>query len=68
MEKASVRIRPLRCAFAVDPKDISALMRVFEVNSALWGGLYNFILPLLKRVPDRYKEPYRKKIKTAALV
>lgn len=43
-------------------------MRVFEANSVLWGGPYNFILPLFKRVPDRYKEPYRKKIKAAALV
>jgi hypothetical protein len=68
MEKATVRIRPLRFAFAVDPKDGTALMRVFEANSVFWGGPYNFILPLFKRVPDRYKEPYRKKIKAAALV
>lgn len=68
MEKASIRIRPLRFVFAVDPKDSTALMRVFEANSVLWGGPYNFILPLFKRVPDRYKEPYRKKINAAALV
>jgi hypothetical protein len=68
MEKATVRIRPLRLAFAVNPKNGAALMRVFEANSIFWGGLYNFILPLFKRVPDRYNEPYRKKIKAAALV
>src|SRR5207245_6738547 len=49
-------------------KDGIALMRVFEANSVLWGGPYNFILPLFKRVPDRYKEPYRKNIKVTALV
>lgn len=68
MEKASVRIRPLRLAFAVNPKDGTALMRVFEANSVFWGGPYNFVLPLFRRVPDRYKEPYRKKIKATALV
>ena len=43
-------------------------MRVFEANSVLWGGPYNFILPLFKRVPGRYKKPYQKEIKAAALV
>lgn len=43
-------------------------MRVFEANSVFWGGPYNFILPLFKRVPQRYKEPYRKKITAVALV
>jgi hypothetical protein len=51
MEKASVRIRPLRLAFAVDSRNGTALMRVFEANSMFWGGPYNFILPLFKRVP-----------------
>lgn len=68
MDKASVRIRPIRLAFAVNPKDLKALMRVFEANSIFWGGPYNFILPLFKRVPQRYREPYRKQITSVALV
>jgi hypothetical protein len=68
MDKASVRIRPIRFAFAVDPKDVKGLMRVFEANSIFWGGPYNFILPLFKRVPQRYTEPYRKQITAVALV
>jgi hypothetical protein len=43
-------------------------MQAFEANSVFWGGPYNFILPLFKRVPERYLEPYRRKIKAAALV
>jgi hypothetical protein len=31
---------------------------VFEANSALWGGLFNFIIPLFKQVPARYREKY----------
>jgi hypothetical protein len=68
MDKASVRIRPIRLAFAVDPKDLKALMRVFEANSIFWGGPYNFIVPLFKRVPQRYMEPYRNKITAVKLV
>ncbi len=69
MDKITVRIRPIRFAFAVDPKDLTALMRVFEANSVFWGGPYNFILPLFKRVPQRYKDPYHyKKITASAVV
>ncbi len=58
MESSKVRIRPLRFAFLVDPRDKSSLQAVFEVNSALWGGCYNFIIPLFKRVPVHYKRPH----------
>src|SRR5258708_1945709 len=68
MDKATVRIRPIRLAFAVDPKDLKALKRVFEANSVFWGGPYNFILPLFKRVPQRYIESYGEKITAGVLV
>ena len=68
MDKANARIRPIRFAFAVDPKDLKTLKRIFEVNSIFWGGPYNFILPLFKRVPRRYVEPYGKKITATKLV
>jgi hypothetical protein len=48
MESATVRVRPLRLAFVVEPKDKAGLQRIFEVNSALWGGVFNFIIPLSK--------------------
>jgi hypothetical protein len=67
MQKATVRIRPLRFAFALDPHDLNSLLRVFEANSVLWGGAYNFILPLFKRVPRRYRRPYGKEITASAL-
>jgi hypothetical protein len=58
MESSKVRIRPLRFAFLVDPRDNARLQTVFEINSVLWGGCYNFIIPLFKRVPAHYKRPY----------
>jgi len=45
MENATVRVRPLRFAFVVEPNDKAGLQRIFETNSALWGGLFNFIIP-----------------------
>jgi hypothetical protein len=62
MESATVRVRPLRFAFVIEPKDKVGLQRIFEVNSSLWGGVFNFIIPLFKRVPERYREKYFKTI------
>ena len=46
------RLRPLRLAFLLRPDDNSALARVFEINTCLWGGLHNAIIPVFRRTPD----------------
>ena len=58
MDKSTVRVRPLRFAFLVEPSDKASLKSVFELNSALWGGAYNFVIPVFKGVPRRYRIPY----------
>ena len=68
MDNATVRVRPLRFAFVVEPKDKAGLQRVFETNSALWGGVFNFIVPLFKQVPQRYREKYFKTIPAKAML
>jgi hypothetical protein len=47
----------LRLAFLLTPGDKSALRRIFQANSVLWGGIYNFIIPILGTLPKRYKDP-----------
>jgi len=39
------RLRPLRLAFLLSPRDRDALRRVIEVNTCLWGGRFNAIVP-----------------------
>jgi hypothetical protein len=58
----------LRLAFVVEPTDKAGLQRIFETNSALWGGLFNFIIPLFKHVPARYREQYFKTIPAPAML
>src|SRR6266446_8860316 len=41
-----VSYRPLRVGFVVEWGDVSALARVAEINSLLWGGIFNPILPV----------------------
>jgi len=68
MDSAQVRIRPFRFAFLVEPKDKKSLQRVFEVTSSLWGGVFNYIIPLFKTVPNRYKQGYQKSISAKVML
>src|SRR6516165_5061940 len=68
MESAQVRIRPFRFAFLVEPSDKKALQLVFELTSGLWGGAYNYIIPLFKQVPARYKQQYQKPISAKRMI
>lgn len=65
---ASIRIRPLRFGFAVDPQDGAALREVFRVNTVLWGGLYNFIIPVFRKTPRRYRDRFLKSPSASQLV
>jgi hypothetical protein len=68
MESSTVRVRPLRFVFLVDPRDKVGLLKTFEVNSSLWGGIFNFIVPLFKQVPSRYREKYHKPISAKTML
>ena len=54
----TIRVRPLRIAFLVDPKDRHALLRAIEVSTFLWGGTFNPIIPVYTRTPRTW-EPHR---------
>lgn len=44
----------------MDPRDTAALREVFRINTVLWGGIYNFIIPVFKKTPQRYRERFLK--------
>ena len=55
---ASLSLRPTRIGFLVDPRDLPSLRRIFQVNTCLWGGAYNPIIPVGKSLPDEWKRKY----------
>lgn len=60
--------RPLRFAFLIKPNDKKALLKAIELNSILWGGAYNPIIPLFTRKTKRWrKDTYRKTAKDITL-
>ncbi len=51
-----VRLRPVKLAFVVDPCDKPALLEAVQINTFLWGGIYNPIVPAWRRRPRRWSE------------
>ena len=40
------RLRPSRYAFIANEGDVAAALQAASLNTALWGGIYNPIVPL----------------------
>lgn len=50
----TVRVRPLRVAFLVDPSDREGVFRAIELSTYLWGGAFNPLIPAYRRTPRRW--------------
>ena len=48
---AVVRLRPIRFAFIVRPDDKKRVLQIFHINTCIWGGKYNPIIPYFKQIP-----------------
>ena len=46
-----IRLRPIRFGFLVRPNDKANVLEIFRINTCLWGGVFNPIIPFFKRVP-----------------
>lgn len=51
----TIRVRPLRVGFLVDPADRVGLYRAIELNTFLWGGSYNPVIPAYRRTPAKWE-------------
>ncbi|MGR2857839.1 hypothetical protein FY046_17550 [Erwinia sp. 1181_3] len=48
---AVVTLRPIRFAFLIKPSDNKRLLEIFQINTCLWGGNFNPIIPIFGHVP-----------------
>jgi hypothetical protein len=53
---ASLRLRPTRIGFLVDPQDAAAVRRIFQTCACLWGGVFSPIIPVCKVLPDAWRD------------
>ena len=50
--RVDIRLRPIRFGFLVRPDDEERIAEIFRINTCLWGGLFNPIIPFLESVPS----------------
>jgi hypothetical protein len=56
----NLRLRPIRFAFLVRPDDSRKVLEILRINTCLWGGRFNPIVPHFKRVPSWWeRKDYR---------
>lgn len=49
--KVDIKLRPIRFVFLVKPNDKKNILKIFQINTSLWGGKFNPIVPFFKQVP-----------------
>ena len=52
----SLTLRPIKFAWLVDPRERHVLTRVARLSSFLWGGVYNPIIPVFRRLPKYWSD------------
>ncbi|WP_434664746.1 hypothetical protein P5W99_29995 [Paraburkholderia sp. A3BS-1L] len=48
---AVVTLRPIRFAFLVRPDNTKLVHEIFKINTCLWGGRFNPIIPFFRQIP-----------------
>lgn len=48
--------RPIKIGFVVNPNDGEAIRRAIEVNTFLWGGKFNPLIPFYSRKPRNWSD------------
>ena len=49
--RVDIRLRPIRFGFLVRPDDAENVLEIFRINTCLWGGMFNPIIPFFESVP-----------------
>ena len=49
--RVDIRLRPIRFGFLVRPDDAENILEIFRINTCLWGGMFNPIIPFFQSVP-----------------
>jgi hypothetical protein len=51
----TVKVRPIKLAFLIDPNSEIQLQQAIQLSSTIWGGAYCPIISLYKRLPHSWK-------------
>ena len=52
----NLKLRPIKLAFLIKPSDKKSLLKAIQINTMLWGGTYNPIIPYFKKKPKIWSD------------
>ena len=64
---ANVRLRPARIALLVRPTDLASVRKFMRCCTALWGGIYNPIIPVFRTPPSEWRPEHPERVKGYAI-
>ncbi len=64
----TLTLRPIKLAFLVELSDKRAIHTAIEINSLLWGGAYNPIVPVFRRKPTNWERLPLTRLKPSDIV
>jgi len=64
----TLTVRPIKLAFLVELSDIRALHSAIQINSFLWGGAYNPIVPVFERKPRNWEPSFPSRLKSSDIL
>jgi hypothetical protein len=50
----NIRLRPVRIGFLVRPTDLVSIKEIMRYCAAVWGGVYNPIIPVFRAPPKAW--------------
>lgn len=57
-----IKLRPIKLAFLVSPMDKGSLLQAIQINSFLWGGAFNPIIPFYRRTPKAWGDKFARNV------
>jgi hypothetical protein len=52
---ATIRLRPTRVGFLVNPTDLKSVRTIMRACACLWGGIFNPIIPVFRSPPREWR-------------
>ncbi|OXU14433.1 hypothetical protein [Sedimentisphaera salicampi] len=63
-----IRLRPIKLAFLLSPSDKPSLLKAVQINSCLWGGVFNPIIPFYRRTPKIWGDKFTRNVTAKNIV
>jgi hypothetical protein len=64
----SIKLRPIKLAFLVGPAYRAGLLEAIEINTFLWGGMFNPIIPAFRHMPKAWQDKLSRNVTSKEII